>query len=127
MSLGLAGNEDTHPPLCFMRHRPAEIFVDPPNCANGFATNLVILNVADAIVFQTIAFTQKLLHRFIPVIDSLTAHDEGIDAAIVGDVTDPSEGRVVVDADGERALEHPGLDPFWGAFGAWASEAAAGG
>ncbi len=52
---------------------------------------------------------------------------EGIDAAIVGDVTDPSEGRVVVDADGEQALEHPGLDPFWGAFGAWASEAAAAG
>ena len=25
---------------------------------------------------------------------------EGIDAAIVGEVTDPSEGRVVVDADG---------------------------
>ena len=52
---------------------------------------------------------------------------EGIDAAIVGDVTEPSEGRVLVDADGERALEHPGLDPFWGAFGAWASEAAAAG
>jgi hydrogenase expression/formation protein HypE len=52
---------------------------------------------------------------------------EGIDAAIVGDVTDPSEGRVLVDVAGERALEHPGLDPFWGAFGAWASEAAAAG
>jgi hydrogenase expression/formation protein HypE len=51
----------------------------------------------------------------------------GIDAAIVGDVTEPSEGRVLVDTDGERALEHPGLDPFWGAFGAWASEAAAAG
>jgi hydrogenase maturation factor len=52
---------------------------------------------------------------------------EGIDAAIVGDVMEPTEGRVLVDADGERALEHPGLDPFWGAFGAWASEAAAAG
>ena len=52
---------------------------------------------------------------------------EGIDAAIVGDVTEPADGRVLVDADGERALEHPGLDPFWGAFGAWASEAAAAG
>ena len=50
---------------------------------------------------------------------------EGIDAAIVGEVTE--EGRVLV-ADGrERPLEHPGLDPFWGAFGAWASEAAAAG
>lgn len=53
---------------------------------------------------------------------------EGIDAAIVGDVTEPDDGRVLVGADGvERALEHPGLDPFWGAFGAWASEAAVAG
>jgi hydrogenase maturation factor len=53
---------------------------------------------------------------------------EGIDAAIVGDVTEPADGRVLVDGDGvERALEHPGLDPFWGAFGAWASEAAVAG
>ena len=50
---------------------------------------------------------------------------EGIDAAIVGEVTEAADGRVLVDADGaEHALEHPGLDPFWGAFGAWASEAA---
>jgi hydrogenase expression/formation protein HypE len=52
---------------------------------------------------------------------------EGIDAAIVGDVTERSEGRVLIEHGGERALEHPGLDPFWGAFGAWASEAAAAG
>ncbi len=53
---------------------------------------------------------------------------EGIDAAIVGAVTELAAGRVLVDRNGvERALEHPGLDPFWGAFGAWASEAAAAG
>jgi hydrogenase maturation factor len=53
---------------------------------------------------------------------------EGIDAAIVGDVTEPSMGRVLIDGAGaERALAHPGLDPFWGAFGAWASAAAAAG
>jgi hydrogenase expression/formation protein HypE len=50
-----------------------------------------------------------------------------IDAAIVGDVTDLAAGRVLVDAGVERPLEHPGLDPFWGAFGAWASEASAAG
>jgi hydrogenase maturation factor len=50
----------------------------------------------------------------------------GIDAAIVGEVTDPAAGRVLVDASGERELVHPGLDPFWGAFGAWAADAAAG-
>ncbi len=51
---------------------------------------------------------------------------EGIDAAVVGEVTDRSAGRVLVAGDVERPLEHPGLDPFWGAFGAWASEGATG-
>jgi hydrogenase expression/formation protein HypE len=54
-----------------------------------------------------------------------TLSGEGIDAAVVGDVTDPSEGLVLV-ADGSAGpLAHPGIDPFWAAFGAWASEAAA--
>jgi hydrogenase maturation factor len=48
----------------------------------------------------------------------------GIDAAIVGEVTDAAAGPVLVTADGERPLEHPGLDPFWDAFGRWAREAA---
>jgi hydrogenase expression/formation protein HypE len=49
--------------------------------------------------------------------------DAGIPAAVVGRITEPGEGRVLV-ADGlERPLEHPGLDPFWGAFGAWAAGA----
>ena len=47
-----------------------------------------------------------------------------IEAAIVGEVTELSAGRVLMAADGERELEHPGLDPFWGAFGRWAEEAA---
>jgi hydrogenase expression/formation protein HypE len=47
----------------------------------------------------------------------------GIEAAIVGELTEPSAGRVLVTGDGERPLEHPGLDPFWGAFGRWAEEA----
>jgi hydrogenase maturation factor len=50
--------------------------------------------------------------------------DAGIDAAVVGTVTEPSEGTVLVTPEGERPLVHPGLDPFWGAFGAWAAEAA---
>jgi hydrogenase maturation factor len=49
---------------------------------------------------------------------------EGIEAAIVGEVTGPSRGRVLATTEGERPLEHPGLDPFWGAFGRWAEEAA---
>ncbi len=52
--------------------------------------------------------------------------DEGIEAAVVGEILDIDEGRVLVDGGRERALEHPGLDPFWGAFGTWAAEAAEG-
>jgi hydrogenase maturation factor len=52
---------------------------------------------------------------------------EHIDAAIIGDVTERAAGRVLVASGDERPLEHPGLDPFWAAFGAWASEAAAAG
>ncbi len=49
--------------------------------------------------------------------------DAGIDAAIVGEVTEASTGYVLVDGSRERPLEHPGLDPFWGAFRAWAMQA----
>jgi hydrogenase expression/formation protein HypE len=49
--------------------------------------------------------------------------DAGIEAADVGEVRPPSDGRVLVTPDGDVALEHPGLDPFWGAFGRWAAEA----
>ena len=55
-------------------------------------------------------------------VDALAA--EGITAAIVGEVTDAERGTVLVTPAGERPLEHPGLDPFWGAFGRWAQEAA---
>jgi hydrogenase maturation factor len=49
---------------------------------------------------------------------------EGIDAAIVGEITERGAPAVLVTEEGERPLEHPGLDPFWGAFGRWAQEAA---
>jgi hydrogenase expression/formation protein HypE len=48
----------------------------------------------------------------------------GIDAAIVGQVMEAERGAVLVTDRGEEPLEHPGLDPFWGAFGRWAGEAA---
>jgi hydrogenase maturation factor len=50
---------------------------------------------------------------------------EGIDAAVVGEVTERAEGRIVVTDGREVPLVHPGLDPFWGAFGAWSADAAA--
>ena len=49
--------------------------------------------------------------------------DAGIPAAVVGRVTEPGDGRVLVVDGREQPLEHPGLDPFWGAFGAWAAGA----
>ncbi len=55
-------------------------------------------------------------------VDALADH--GIDAAIVGEVTDPAAGRVLQEGGRERPLTHPGLDPFWSAFGSWAADAA---
>jgi hydrogenase maturation factor len=49
---------------------------------------------------------------------------EGVDAAIVGEVAGAADGSVLVTPEGDRPLLHPGLDPFWGAFGRWAQEAA---
>jgi hydrogenase maturation factor len=69
--------------------------------------------IATVVADRALAFVQALSR-------------EGIDAAIVGEIRDPSQGRVLVDGGDERPLEHPGLDPFWGAFGGWAAEAAAG-
>jgi hydrogenase expression/formation protein HypE len=49
--------------------------------------------------------------------------DEEIDAAVVGTITDADTGRIAVRGGVAGPLLHPGLDPFWSAFGAWASEA----
>jgi hydrogenase expression/formation protein HypE len=46
---------------------------------------------------------------------------DGIDAAVVGSILERGEGRVLMTPRGEEPLAHPGLDPFWAAFGAWAS------
>jgi hydrogenase maturation factor len=47
--------------------------------------------------------------------------DAGIAAAVVGKVTEPADGRTLVVDGREEPLTHPGLDPFWAAFGAWAA------
>jgi hydrogenase maturation factor len=46
---------------------------------------------------------------------------EGIPAAVIGRVTERAEGRVLVIGGAEQELVHPGLDPFWAAFGAWSA------
>jgi hydrogenase expression/formation protein HypE len=48
---------------------------------------------------------------------------EGVEAAIVGEVLEPSAGRTLMIGGVEGPLAHSGLDPFWGAFGAWAAGA----
>jgi hydrogenase expression/formation protein HypE len=50
----------------------------------------------------------------------------GIDAAVVGEIRPLEEGRTIVIDGRDEPLTHPGLDPFWGAFGAWAADAVAG-
>ena len=50
----------------------------------------------------------------------------GIDAAVVGEILPPEQGRTLMIEGREERLVHPGLDPFWGAFGSWAADAAAG-
>ena len=42
--------------------------------------------------------------------------DHGIAASICGEMVDAAEGIHVVEAGKKRVLEHPGIDPFWGAF-----------
>lgn len=46
---------------------------------------------------------------------------ERIEAAVVGEILPPGEGRTIVEGGEGRPLRHPGLDPFWGAFGAWSA------
>ena len=48
----------------------------------------------------------------------------GIESAVVGEVTPPDAGAVLVDGPDERPLEHPQRDPFWDAFGAWSADPA---
>jgi hydrogenase maturation factor len=48
----------------------------------------------------------------------------GIEGAVVGDVTEAADGVVLGTGGGDQPLEHPGLDPFWEAFGRWAAQAA---
>jgi hydrogenase expression/formation protein HypE len=57
-------------------------------------------------------------------VDALRA--AGIDAGVVGEILEADRGRTIVVEGHEQPLRHPGLDPFWGAFGRWASEAASG-
>jgi hydrogenase expression/formation protein HypE len=53
-------------------------------------------------------------HQAQAVVDAL-AH-KGIRSAIVGELTDPKEGMMLIENGKKRKLEHPIVDPFWKAF-----------
>jgi len=42
--------------------------------------------------------------------------DAGIPASVVGKLTEPGTGVVVIDEEGRHPLVHPEIDPFWGKF-----------
>jgi len=46
----------------------------------------------------------------------VTLSQEGIKSSIVGELTEPEKGMVLVDGGREKKLEHPIVDPFWKAF-----------
>lgn len=54
------------------------------------------------------------------VLTALT--DAGVEAAEIGEILPRASGRELVVDGGARPLVHPGPDPFWGAFAAWAEQ-----
>jgi hydrogenase expression/formation protein HypE len=50
--------------------------------------------------------------------------EAGIESAVVGELLPSEQGRTLVRDGRDEPLTHPGLDPFWGAFGTWAADAA---
>lgn len=42
--------------------------------------------------------------------------DKGISASVVGELTKPDKGMIVISDGRERAFAHPRVDPFWNAF-----------
>lgn len=53
-------------------------------------------------------------HRAHEVVGALS--QKGIPSSIVGQLTDPKHGMVLVEKGKEKKLEHPLVDPFWAAF-----------
>ncbi len=53
-------------------------------------------------------------HKAQEVVEALS--QKGIKSSIVGELTEPNKGMVLVEAGREKKLEHPIVDPFWKAF-----------
>ena len=41
---------------------------------------------------------------------------KGIKSSIAGELTESRKGMVLIEGGREKKLEHPIVDPFWGAF-----------
>src|SRR5439155_14931551 len=75
----LACNYEAHSLLCFLREQPAKMLINAPDRSDRVATDLNIVQVANAVGCQSIALLQKSIQRFRPVIDRLLANYEWID------------------------------------------------
>jgi len=53
-------------------------------------------------------------HKAREVVEALSR--KGIKSSIVGELTEPGKGMVLVESGREKTLEHPIVDPFWKAF-----------
>ncbi|MBA7482320.1 Thiamine-monophosphate kinase [subsurface metagenome] len=53
-------------------------------------------------------------HKAQEVVEALS--QKGIKSSIVGELTEPGSGMVLVEGEREKKLEHPIVDPFWKAF-----------
>jgi len=53
-------------------------------------------------------------HKAPEVVEALT--QKSIKSSVVGELTEPEKGMVLIRAGGEEKLEHPIVDPFWKAF-----------
>jgi len=53
-------------------------------------------------------------HKAGEVVEALS--QKGIKSSIVGELTGPNKGMVLVEGENEKRLEHPIVDPFWRAF-----------
>ena len=53
-------------------------------------------------------------HKSKAVVEALQS--KGISASVVGELTNPKQGMIVVSQGKEKSFQHPRIDPFWNAF-----------
>ena len=53
-------------------------------------------------------------HKAEEVVNALSR--KGIKSSVIGEMTEPDKGMVLIERGKERKLEHPVVDPFWNAF-----------